>query len=241
MNIWIQLLGILVGALVTLGLAWIKGYYDNIKINKKIDDKDIAQTEELKKQVKFIVDEIKGMSNIVADMQTDLLHHINETNFVRDIRDSIRSKSKQFLYSSMGMAQKYKSILGYWAEVIEKFGVDYYENKNRKKDYTILEKELQQDLNRDLDDFNNYIDDLVLEYKVIKGKKYRFSKYLEEFKVHNKTHVLVSRLIENGFDTTEKITGVFVKYIDDFFTNFATAISIWEASEDYNYDQEKAA
>lgn len=241
MNIWVQIIGIIVGALVTLGLAWIKGYYDKKETDKKINDKEALQDAKLASQVKFIVDEIKGISSIVTTIQLDLQHHINETNFVRDLKDSIRSKSKQFLYTSIGLAQKYKSILGYWAEIIEKFGVDYYENKNRKKDYSTLEKELKQDMDRDLNDFNNYIEDLVSEYKIIKGKKYRFSKYLEEFKIHNKTHLLVERLIENGFETTDKITNVFIKYIEEFFTSFSTAISIWESAEDYSYDKEKTA
>jgi hypothetical protein len=234
MNIWIQLVGILIGALVTLGLAWIKGYHDSQKIDKKINEKEAIQDAKLIAQVKFIVDEIKGISTIVTNIQNDLEHHINETNFVSDLVNSIRSKSKQFLYSSIGLNQKYKNILGYWADVIEKFGVDYYNNKNRKKDYVILEKELIQDMNRNLDDFDSYMDDFISELKLIKGRKYRFSTYLKDFQVHNKTHVLISRLIENGFKSPDKIIEVFVKYIDDYYTNFATAINIWESAEEYS-------
>ncbi|MCK9429257.1 MAG: hypothetical protein M0R17_04585 [Candidatus Omnitrophica bacterium] len=242
MGIWVQIISIIVGGLVALGLAWIKEIYNNRRINKKIEDKDIEQKEELKKQVKFIVDEIKGISTIVIGIQNDLQHHINETNFVRDLREAIQSKSKQFLYASMGLQQKYKNILGYWTDIIEKIGVKYFDDKNHNKENAQIEKELKQDMDRELDDFNNYIYDLVPEFKEIKGKRYSFSKYLNEFGVHNKTHVLVLRLIENGFEKDlNKIVKVFTKYIEEYFASFHTAITVWETAKNYSQNEEIAA
>jgi hypothetical protein len=237
---WSQIIGIIIGAIVTLGLAYIRGYFEKKATDKKIDKKEEVQNENLQKAVKLITDEIKGLSSSVVNLELELMNHIEITNFISDLRASIQNRSKQILYLSLTLNQKYKNILGYWSEIIEKFAVNFCDNKNRKKDTSILEKQLLQDMRKELEDFNYYMDDLIDEYRVVKNKKYCFSKYLNEFQVHNKTHLLVARLIENGFkkEDNDKLIKVFTKYIEEYFQVFLTAITAWNELEIYNFNEE---
>lgn len=234
---WEAIISAIAVGVIGIVISQIKNHFEKKSLSRDFDKK-------LTKQVSFITDEIKGVSTIVTNIQTKLDQHIDENDFKVTFSHALRSKSNQFSYSSLSLNQKYKNILGYWSTTIEKFGLNYFDNKNRGKDYSTLEKDLNEEILRELEDFNIYVDDLVPELKIIKNKKFTFSSYLEEFQIHNKTHVLVLRLVENGFtdangitDTT-KIVGIFVKYLDGFFTNFATALNIWEAAETYNFKEE---
>lgn len=228
-----EIISIVVTAIVTLGVAWIRGYFDRKGIEKDQEFK-------LKTQISLVLNELKTLSTTMVNIQIDLKTHIDETNFIRDFKDSIRNRSKQILSLSFSLEQKYKNILGFWADTIEKFGTDFYDNKNRGVDKFTLEKQLNQDMTRDLDDLNIYMDDLIEEIRVVDGQKYRFSKYLIKYQVHNKTHLLVSRLADNGFKDNTKITEAFVSYIDTFYAAFLTAISIWEAAPVYHIEMDAA-
>jgi len=236
-----QIIGLVIGAIVTLTLAWIKGYFDVKKTEKLISDKEKEQDEKLVAQVKLIVNELKGISTSIVNLELELKAHTEETDFIRDLRDAIKNRSKQILYLSLSLNQRYKNILAYWSDIIEKYADDFYNNKNRNTDRNTFEKQLTQDMTRELEDFNNYIDNLIDEYRVVKEKKMTFSKYLNVYQVHNKTHLLVSRLIENGFKEKHKIIDIFVKYIDDYFSVFLTAVVTWQDFELYNYETENAA
>jgi len=238
---WSQIIAIIIGAIVTLGLAYIKGYFEKLATDKKINEKEVIQNANLNKAVKLITDEIKGLSSSVVSLEIELRNHIDVNNFTLDLKSAIQNKSKLILYLSLTLNQKYKNILGYWSEIIEKYAVNFCDNKNRKKDVSTLEKQLNQDMMKELEDFNNYIDDLINEYRTVKGKKYKFSTFLNEFQVHNKTHLLVARLIENGFtkEDNDKLIKVFTKYIEEYFQVFLTAIAMWDGFPLYDFNEEK--
>jgi len=240
-----DILSIMITALSTLILAlgsnWIKSYFDSKVRDIKLKEQEDTQDKKLESQIKLVIGEIKGLSNIVVTLERKLDIHLDETDFISTLTDSIQNKSAKILSLSFSLHQKYKNMLSHWADIIGDFSKNYNDNKNRRKDKSNLEKLLTQDMEIYLNDFNNYIDSFDTEYRMLNNKKYRFSQFLEDAKIHNRTHLLVARLAENGFEGDKnKMVDIFIKYISDYFESFLTAIAVWEKLPLYEFNEKVA-
>jgi hypothetical protein len=224
--------------LTTLGVSLIKSYFDNKARDKKLQDKEIEQDKKLEAKIQLVIGEIKGISNVAVRLEDKLDRHIDEGDFIARLSYSVENKAAQILSLSFSLHQKYKNMLSHWADVIEEFGKNFIQNKNKRKDKHNLEKILNQEIDICLNDFNIYIDSFDTELRLLNKKKYRFSKFIEENKLHNKTRLLVARLAENGFEENkDKLVEIFINYINDFFEAFLTAISVWKNLPIYEFNE----
>jgi hypothetical protein len=181
-----------------------------------------------------IADTRSRIDNIQADVKllTIKVDSITvKAEFKEDFEKSIKEISKGTMYNSYLLNPIYKSIVDYFAELIEKYGLDYHKseektsgNERRRSKYLNYEKEIL------LDKFTDYLDSKIDTLRVYEGKILKFSDFIKAKKVFNGLDLLSLDLSRNGIDD-DRIKDKFTDYIDKFCENFITSTVVWDNLE----------
>jgi hypothetical protein len=241
-----QIIGAIVAVLIALGTAFIKGYFDKkandrkleearIENEKKNNERDEINDKKLSTQINIVLNRQESIDLILTDnekvlknIEKLLMEHILADDFVKNFVNAVRFKSNEILSWTKSANDEHKIILSGWAESIISFGLIFHEDKNRHDDKETFKKHLLQEMDRHIKRYYSNADSLVNGIRILKGRKYRFSAFLKESKIHQRTDYFIGVLAENGLDECATIK-TFTKYIDEFYQLFFTAVSTWEA------------
>ncbi len=210
---------------------------EEIRVEKEKEEKEAREkkNKEQEERIKtFIFDKLESVEVKLTDLEISVNAHIEETDFKTEFKDSIRHKSRQILiHLTDFLSLEQKNILGYWADVIEGFGLDFFYTSKRKGRKKKLDTYLSQELELHIGNFHNYIDSIYEEIRIYNKKNYFFSQFIDEVKLHSRSDQLKMRCVANGFKDNVEIIEEFVGYIEDFFSDFTSAIRVWNLLEVY--------
>ena len=219
----------------------------NRKINKK--DKETLKRdsirlenekirEELNKN--FILDKLESLEIKFTDLEISVNTHMDETDFRLEFSDKISNKASQILiHLKEFLTPEQNSILNYWSNVIESFGLDFFDSSKRRGRKKKLDNYLSQALENHLSDFDNYVDSIYEEIRVYKKEKVFFSQFIDRVKLHGRTESLKMKCVSGSFKDDQDIIGEFVEYIEEFFSDFTKGVRIWNLLP--IYEKENAA
>jgi len=204
---------------------------------KKLEDE---REERFKKFISASIEDVKAK---MVNIEMKLESHIEDTDFRFEFQDAVRNKARQnILILNNFLNQSFKNILSNWADSIEAFGLDWYDNirkmhgddgVTKSRDKKEIDDFLTHSMNVMISDFDTYIDSVSDEIKLYNGRPVYFSQFITQQSLHNKTELLKLRLVQNGFKNNKDIIKEFKNHIDDFFSLFTQLLTIWNGLEQY--------
>lgn len=237
-----QIIGAIVAVIIALGTAFIRGYFVEKANEKKNTKRDEINDNKLATQINIVLNRQDSSDlilieneKLLKDIKKLLMEHILADNFLKNFANSIRFKSNEILSWMTSNNDGTKIILSNWTEAIITFGKFFYEDKNRYEDKDTFKKHLFQEMDRHIKRFYGNADSLVNGIRILNGKKHRFSSFLKDSKIHQRTDYLIGVLAENGLDENET-TKKFTTYIEDFYQLFFTSISVWEGLKEQTFN-----
>ncbi len=176
-------------------------------------------------------DSLSSLETAVKETKQILQTYIADNEFRVKFKNTIRSRSRSLhtLYSSM-LPEVSRNALLKWADIIEKFGLDFFYAEQRKCGEKKRDEYLTSILNSHIEYFYYYLDSLHPEVKIFKSEHLTISGLMRKIRIHSRTEFLKITLVKNGLDT-EAVVNLFDDYILEFAQDLSRAFQIWDKLE----------
>jgi hypothetical protein len=242
------ILGLLSTILTALGVNMIKEYFAYRKYLaeiKKIQDAQDTKMIELKKEEDerrekhqiWFDQRMASLENKFGELSSVVRGHINDSTFEIDFKNDFQNFVRGICRSNVTMDKDFINAFQTYSKYIEDYAINFYKDSYRnsmKSEFTKqkLASNLQDDMNKIIGSFQNFLHlSEIGGVKVWKNSEYTFGKFVKDGKnvnIHACGLALVQILEQNGLDTYEKFLSVFTNHINRWFSNFSTAIQLWD-------------
>ncbi len=174
-------------------------------------------------------DSLSSLETNVKETKQILQSYIADNEFRVKFKNTIRSRSRSLhtLYSSM-LPEVSRNAMLRWADIIEKFGLDFFYSEQRKSEEKKKRNEyLTSILNSHVEYFYYYLDSLHPGVKNFKSENLTLSGLMRQINIHSRTEFLKITLVKNGL-STEAIINLFDDYILEFSQDLSRAFQMWD-------------
>ena len=234
----LKIIGALSPLIIGIGIPYInhRNKVRDEKNKEEIRIRDEKTNIDNSRREQLFLEELKGIGANVGcviieqeEMKAMLVTHIAENDFNIQYKNVFQRQMREKI--EFGEFNKeYISVISYWLNEIEKFGLKFYYSEYRKnKDSGNLKTFLNIYIDDVLCNFSKVVDLNIKGLKVMPDKKTKvfFSDFLNGTKINTKLYVLIEILVRNGL-TPEKTVELFDNYINDWYKLFLTNIRVWE-------------
>lgn len=223
-----EIISLLTPIIIAIGVAWInyKGAKRSNKVSSEVKAMEASQDEKMEIRNNIILNRLQTVEIVINEIDNSLKKHLIDDDFRKGYRKSIKGISSDIIKNPM-LNQVYKTILVYWSEEIEKFGLNYYYSDIRKEKERNRRKYLEQGKHVIVDEFTKYVNSTEYAIKLFRSERVQFADFLMKNNVFGGLDILIMDLAKNGLND-QQLIDKFEDYIDKFADLFVSSCIVWE-------------
>jgi len=230
----------IIGALTPLFLG-IFGFYFNWKMNKTkleqekaLKDRDDVQDKKLEIKFNKIIERQQELESSSFEIKELLKAHLTDTEtkdfFDEALKKATEGEALSMIKNNFEIGVARKSMVTKWGNIMLNFAQNFFRNETRKMNELRRGEVLAEQQAIIIADFNNYINQKAGSVKTLKGKKVRFSDFIEEYRVYASFEILILDLKRNNLSEKEYISK-FETQVNTFCRALIIAQSEWKELE----------
>jgi hypothetical protein len=198
----------------------------DLEQTRRENERDQRADEKLGIRMKVVIEKLESLELFTREIDKKFTIHTDEDNFRKEYRAKIKIIVSESIKNEL-LHQNFKSIISYFAELLEKFGLNFYYSQERKQDYRARKKILNSQYTILIDELEAYINK-VIDNKTLMNSNtpQRFVDLVREAKLYNSIEILIIDLARNGL-SDEKLIEKFEDTIDKFISDIIKASVIW--------------